>query len=627
MRFLPALALALTWCVALLAQQPAAPVPQASEPRPAASLSQISKHPHLYPSAQNTDPWQPRVGFSALYPAASWLGMCPGDGPLARHSPHASMRLSAHAGNGCAQACDSVGNNDCGPLSGRAMAMKQNSMEEGMSTMENGTEFASLFPGTEPQAQTPSPQASAPEASDVAPADNALPEKYNLHYQYTLTGMGYPSFSARYTDPAYLVFGTGSSLPTQGQARETQSTDVYFGYRLSSSMEFHIDTLFWQGYGLNNSYGIDDFPDGEAFKAGVRYPHFSVVRFFIRKTINLGGKGEQPVDDDEITLRGQQDPNHITITVGRYSIKDIFDNNRYANDPRTQFLNWGLMANAAYDYPADALGFTTGIAIEWYTPKWALRYGWFQLTKYRNQFTAESLYLTIPSEPEAGDGKIFKDWSMVTELEHRHNLGTHPGAIRLLVFDEQADMGSFKAAVALANSPAILAEYGTPAKFLATANGITGGIDDTHALRDTYGAGLNVEQEISQNIGVFSRIGWNIGQNEAFEFTDSNWTASFGTSIQGGRWKLPNDVVGAAFVTSGASKANQAYLADGGIGILTGDGFLDYRPEKVVEIYYDHQFSRHIHAALDYQFVDNPAFNHERGPVNAIFGFRLHYER
>ena len=623
MRFLPALALTLPWCVALLAQQPEAPVPQASEPRPTASWNAIGRQPHRL--AQSYNSLQPQISFASSYPVASWLGTCPEDGPLARYSLHASLNLSnlsARAGDDCGPGCGSVCNNDCGLLCGHAEAMEPNARKQATGTMDNEAEFARLFPDAKLQAQTP-----APEASDSAPTNDALPEKYNLHYQYTLTGMGYPSFSARYTDPAYLVFGTGSSLPTQGQARETQSTDVYFGYRLSASMEFHIDTLFWQGYGLNNSYGIDDFPDGEAFKVGVRYPHFSVVRFFIRKTINLGGKGKEPVDDDEITLRGEQDPNHITITVGRYSIKDIFDNNRYANDPRTQFLNWGLMANAAYDYPADALGFTTGIAIEWYTPKWALRYGWFQLTKYRNQFTAESLYLTIPSEPEAGDGKIFKDWSMVTELEHRHNLGTHPGAIRLLVFDEQADMGSFKAAVALANSPAILAEYGTPAKFLATANGITGGIDDTHALRDTYGAGLNVEQEISQNIGVFSRIGWNIGQNEAFEFTDSNWTASFGTSIQGGRWKLPNDVVGAAFVTSGASKANQAYLADGGIGILTGDGFLDYRPEKVVEIYYDHQFSRHIHAALDYQFVDNPAFNHARGPVNAIFGFRLHYER
>ncbi len=451
---------------------------------------------------------------------------------------------------------------------------------------------------------------------------------YNLHIQYTLTAMGYPSFQAQYTNPAYLVYGTGSSLPTQGQARETQSTDIYFGYRLNTDTEFHADLLSWQGFGLNNTYGIDNFPDGEAFKVGVRYPHVSLARFFVRKTIKLRSRdGVEPVDDDQLTLRGSQDLDRLTVTIGRFSVKDVFDNNRYSNDPRTQFMNWALMANAAYDYPADALGYTTGIALAWNRPRWTLRYGWFQMSKYRNQFTAEGLYLTYPTEPEAGDGKILQDWGMVSELEHRHSLGARPGAIRLLVFDDRANMGSYKAAVALANSPATLAVYGTPAKFLATANGVTGGIDDTHALRNTWGAGLNIEQRITRSLGAFSRIGWNSGQNESFEFTDSNWTATFGASLQGEKWKRPNDVLGTAFITSGASSANQAYLAAGGIGILTGDGALSYRPEKNLEVYYDHSFSAHIHAALDYQFVADPAFNHARGPIPAIFGFRFHYER
>jgi high affinity Mn2+ porin len=460
------------------------------------------------------------------------------------------------------------------------------------------------------------------EASAEGPA-----QRYNFHTQYTLTGMGYPSFSAKYSNPAYLYSGTGSSLPTHGQARETQSVDAYFGYLLGADTEFHVDALSWQGFGLNNTFGIDDFPDGEAFKVGVRYPHFSVARFFLRKTINLDGhQGQASVEDDLLTLRGKQDTDRITITLGRFSTKDVFDNNRYSNDPREQFMNWALMANATWDYPADALGFTTGIAIEWNRPKWTLRYGWFQMSKYRNQFTAESLYLTIPTESEAGDGKIFQDWGMVTELEHRHSIGTHPGAVRLLGFDDRANMGSYKAAVALANDPATLAVWGTAANFLASANGITGGIDSTHALRNTWGFGLNMDQEITNNIGAFSRIGWNCGQNESFEFTDTNWTATTGVSIKGEKWKQSDDVVGAAFIASGASAANQAYLAAGGIGILTGDGALNYGPEKNVEIYYDHKISKYFHIAQDYQFVENPAFNRDRGPVLGIFALRLHYE-
>ena len=476
-----------------------------------------------------------------------------------------------------------------------------------------------------PSAKEPatSPAHNTPSATDES---NKPPQTYNLHAQYTFTGMAYSSFSAKYSNPAYLVYGTGSSLPTQGQARETQSVDGYFGYRLFANTEFHFDALLWQGFGLNNTFGMGDFPDGEAFKVGVRYPHFAVARFFTRTTINLGGP-QQSVDDDLLTLRGKQDTNRITITIGRMSVKDIFDNNQYSNDPRGQFMNWARMANAAYDSPADALGFTTGIAIEANTSNWTLRYGWFQMSKYRNQFTAEGLYLVLPTEPLSGDGKIFYDWGMVTELEHRHNIHSHPGAVRLLVFDDRSNNGSYKAAVALANDPATLAIWGTPAAFLASANGVTGGIDDTHALRNTWGLGLNVDQEVTKNIGVFSRIGRNSGQNSGFEFTDTNWTATFGTSIKGEKWKQPDDVIGAAFIISGISKANQVYHAEGGIGILTGDGALNYGPEKNLELYYDHQFSKYFHAAFDYQFVDDPAYNKDRGPVPTIFAIRLHYER
>jgi high affinity Mn2+ porin len=452
------------------------------------------------------------------------------------------------------------------------------------------------------------------------------PQKYNFHAQYTLVGMGYPSFSAQYSNPAYLWSGTGSSLPTQGQARETQSADMYFGYRLGFDTELHVDTLLWQGFGLNNTYGINDFPNGEAFKVGVRYPHFSLTRIFLRKTFNLDGKRQESVDDDLLTLRGNQDTNRITITLGKFSSKDIFDNNQYSNDPREQFMNWALMANAAWDYPADSLGYTTGIAIEWNRPKWTLRYGWLQMSKYKNAFTAEGLYLTIPSEDQSGDGKILQDWGMVTELEHRHSIDAHPGAVRLLAYDNRANMGSYKAAVALANATATIAIWGTPANFLASADGVTGGIDSTHALRNTWGFGLNMDQEVTKNIGAFSRSGWNCGQNESWEFNDANWTATFGVSIKGEKWKQSDDVIGAAFIASGISKAQQEYLADGGFGILTGDGALNYGPEKNVELYYDHKISKYFRGTVDYQFVDDPAFNRDRGPITGIYSLRLHFE-
>jgi hypothetical protein len=145
-------------------------------------------------------------------------------------------------------------------------------------------------------------------------------------------------------------------------------------------------------------------------------------------------------------------------------------------------------------------------------------------------------------------------------------------------------------------------------------------------LRNTWGFGLNMEQEITKSIGAFSRIGWNCGQNEAWEFTDANWTATIGVSIKGGKWKHPDDVVGAAFIVSGISQANQEFLAAGGVGILTGDGALNYSPEKDVELYYDHKISKHFRSAVDYQFVDDPSFNQDRGPIPGILALRLHFE-
>ena len=419
-------------------------------------------------------------------------------------------------------------------------------------------------------------------------------QSWNWHVQSTFILQGYPSISAKYSGP--------NSLPTRGQWKETQSMDIYSGFRLWSGAEMHVDVLTWQGYGFHDTLGIDDFPNGEAYKVGTYPPHAALSRFFIRQTVGLGEEKENSLDD-ELTLAGTNDASRLIFTLGRFSVKDIFDNNAYANDPRTQFMNWALMANAAWDYSADSLGYTTGVAVELNQPKWSLRYGFFQIPKERNGFTAESQYLTWPGIDSAGDGQIWHAWQMVVESERRYSINTHPGAIRILGYVNQADMGSYKAAL--------------------SAPGIN--IDLTHALRHEYGFGLNIEQEITRDIGVFSRLGWNDGRNEAWMFTDVNHTASLGVSIKGERWHRPEDTIGVAGIASGISHANQQYLAAGGTGILDGDGALNYAKEKVLEMYYDCKITKHLHGALDYQFVANPAFNHDRGPVS-VFGTRLHFE-
>lgn len=423
-------------------------------------------------------------------------------------------------------------------------------------------------------------------------------QRWNFHAQNTDIVQGYPGFSAKYSGP--------NSLPSGGETRESVSLDLMAGVRLWRGAEAHIDGMMWQGFGLHNTLGVDGFPNGEAFRLGTDVPNGSITRLFIRQTIGFGGEQED-VADDQLTLAGKQDISRLTLTLGRFSAKDIFDNNAYANDPRTQFMNWALMANEAWDYPADAIGYTTGLAVELNQPKWTLRYGFFQMPRFSNSLTAEDRIFKWPYDGSAQDGPLLDAWGMVTEFERRYSVSKHPGVIRLLAFLNRANMGSYQDAVNNATPT-------SPADITASA-----------AFRYKYGLGLNLEQEIAKNIGVFSRLGWSDGQNQAWVFCDVDYTATAGISIKGEAWHRPDDTWGLAGVLNGISKVHQEFLAAGGTGILAGDGNLNYGWEKIIETYYDFKICKAVHGAVDYQFITDPAFNQDRGPVS-VFGARLHWE-
>jgi high affinity Mn2+ porin len=421
-------------------------------------------------------------------------------------------------------------------------------------------------------------------------------QTWNWHVQNTDIVQGYPGFPAKYSGP--------NSLPNGGEARETVSLDLYAGVGLWSGAEAHIDGLMWQGFGLGNTLGAEGFPNGEAFKLGTGVPNGTIARLFIRQTIGFGGEQED-VPDDQLTLAGKQDVSRLTLTLGRFSAKDIFDNNAYANDPRTQFMNWSLMANEAWDYPADALGYTTGFAVELNQPVWTLRYGFFQLANVPNGLTAEDLYFKWPYDGSAADGPFFSSWGMVTEFERRYAISGHPGVIRFLAYLNRADMGSYQQAI---DNPA------RPADIAATS-----------AYRYKYGFGINLEQELVKNVGCFTRLGWSDGQTEAWVFSDVDYTATAGISVKGEWWGRPDDTFGLAGVANGLSHVHQEFFGAGGTGILAGDGALTYGWEKILETYYDFKIWKTIHAAVDYQFITDPAFNRDRGPVS-VFAARLHWE-
>jgi high affinity Mn2+ porin len=432
--------------------------------------------------------------------------------------------------------------------------------------------------------------------TDKSPA-SAPEQRWNFHAQNTDIVQGDPAFPAKYSGPG--------SLDKRGEVDETVTLDLFAGVRLWSGAEAHIDGLMWEGYGLTQTHGIEAFPNGDAFKAGTGIPNYMVARLFIRQTIGLGGE-QEAVSDDQLTLAGQQDISRLTFTLGRFTPTDICDHNTYAQDQHTQFMNWAMMANLAWDYGQDTVGFTTGLAVELNQPKWALRYGFFQMPADKNGYTSEDKFLKWPS---AGiDGPFTRSWAMMTEFERRYSIGDHPGAIRLLAWLNEADMASYDAATAILK-----------------AQGPGADISAARAFRYKYGFGLNWEQEMAKNAGLFSRLGWNDGHNESWTFSDANWSISLGASIKGEAWRRPGDGVGVAGVVSGASRENQRFLEAGGVDLTDGDGALSYSPEKVVEVYYNFQVWKTVHATLDYQFVADPAFNRDRGPVS-IFGARLHWD-
>lgn len=408
------------------------------------------------------------------------------------------------------------------------------------------------------------------------------PQRWNWHAQNTDIVDGYPGFPAKYDGP--------SSLSSGGETRETVSLDLYGGLGLWRGAEAHVDGLMWQGFGFSKTVGVESFPNGEAFKIGTSPPNVNMARYFIRQTIGFGGETEI-IEDDALHLRTQEDVSRLTITLGRMSAKDVFDNNAYANDPRTQFMSWSLMANAAWDYPGDALGYTTGLTLELNQRDWTARYGFFQMPSRSNG--------------SAMDAHVFEAWGMVTEGERRFKWNDHPGAIRLLAFLNRAHMGSYSDTV---DDPALDAN-----------------IDATAAYRYKYGVGLNFEQELCKDVGFFSRLGWSDGKNQAWVFSDVDRTATAGFSVKGELWKRADDTVGVAAVANGLSSNHQRFYAIGGTGILGGDGALNYGWEKDLETYYDAKVWKGIRATFDYQFVTNPAFNRDRGPVS-VFSGRIHWE-
>ena len=420
-----------------------------------------------------------------------------------------------------------------------------------------------------------------------APARPLLPasENWNVHAQTTFLPQGYPPIRAPYAGP--------KSLPAGGQVQSTWTTTAFLGVKLWEGGEFYFNPELAQGFGLNGTQGLAGFPNGEAQKAGAAFPKIRPQRYYLRQTFGLGGEQED-VADAPNQLAGKRDIDRITLIVGRFAVGDFFDNNAYAHDPRADFMNWAMWASAAYDFPADLPGFTRGAVVELNRKDWALRAGLFE----------------VPAEPNS-DVLTTKSGGGVIEFEGRYSIAGQPGKIRLGVFANQGNTGNYRQALAIvAADPAL------------DINAVTAAIRHINPKDGFY---ANLEQQIVKDIGLFARASWNDGQNEILSFTDIDRSVSGGLSIKGSFWGRPNDTVGIGGAVNGLSAANRDFLAAGGLGLLIGDGRLNYSPERVFETYYAYSVSKNFTVTADYQLITNPAYNADRGPVS-VFSGRLHAE-
>jgi high affinity Mn2+ porin len=418
------------------------------------------------------------------------------------------------------------------------------------------------------------------------PPDDTGPEQWAIHGQSTFTQQFQPAYRSSFQGP--------QSLPADANGRETADATVYLGYRPWQGAEIWLNPEVDQGFGLGNSFGVAGYLSGEAYKVGENDPYYRMARAFFRQTIDLGGE-TQKVDPDLNQLGGSQTANRVVITAGKYSVVDIFDTNKYAHDPRNDFLNWSVVDAGTFDYAADAWGATYGAAAEWYQDWWAARVGLFDMSA-----TPNSIPLSLP---------LFHQDQFVAEVEERHTLWDQPGKLKFLYWLTRANMGSYSDALALA------AATGTTPSTAAVRN-----------YRSKYGVVLNLEQQLMPDLGFFARAGWTQGGIEEYDFTDIDQSVQIGLSLTGKRWGRPDDTVGLAGVANQISRQAKEYLAAGGLGGIIGDGQLAMAgPEQIIETYYSYAAFSFAKVTADYQFVNNPAYNQQRGPVS-VFAFRVHVE-
>ena len=410
---------------------------------------------------------------------------------------------------------------------------------------------------------------------------------WSFHFQATTIDQVHPDFHSPYEG--------GNSLKAHENDKISITSTIYVGWRLWKGGELYIDPEIAGGAGLSGASGVAGALNGETYRIGSTAPELAIpfARIYLQENIPL--TDEMVAIPETPNQMGELQPaKRITITLGKYSVTDQFDANSVSHDPRSQFFNWSLMSAGAWDYPADTKGYTIGVTVEYITPTFSMRVASDMVAKVANELLFDPNFSKANSE--------------TFELEIPHSILPNPGTIRVLGFYTTAHMGNYRLALDQApkdSIPDIIStrEYG----------------------RSKYGFELNIDQHLTKDFSGFLRVSWNDGKNETWMFTEIDRSFALGCALDGPFRKPGDDIIRGAIVINGISDDHHNYLKAGGKGFILGDGKLNYALEMIFEAQYLTHITNYFALSADYQFVMNPGYNKDRGPVH-VFGLRGHVE-
>jgi len=423
--------------------------------------------------------------------------------------------------------------------------------------------------------------------------DSAEQTKWTFHFQMTVVTQSHSGFAAPYS-------GTNSLNNNVETGATSITSTLFIGRKLWTGAAVYVNPELSGGSGLSYALGVAGALNGETYRIGDPSPSLSIARGYLQQNFPLGHSKYENVADDNNQVSDKVPVNRITVNAGKFAISDFFDKNSFSHDPRTQFLNWSLMSNGAWDYPANTKGYTWGIVIEIIKPGWSFAISTVAVPKIANHSALEYVFGKAHSES--------------AEFDKKMNFNGRHGVISFLASYTASRAPSYQQGLtALSDGDTTL------------LNVISGNAEGTTYGGKKTGFYLNIEQELTNSLGIFARIGWNDGKHASWAFTEIDQTVQLGISKKGIPWKRYGDVAGLAVVVNGLSSDHRAFLKAGGYGFIIGDGKLNYGHENILETYYSAQLTPLFWLTADYQLVLNPAYNKDRmGPVN-VFALRGHF--